>query len=279
MSTEDVKIEEGLPVEKVVEKTPVADEPQELSAIEQKALDMGWRPREDFDGDEETFIDAKEFVRRQPLFDKIEAGTKEVKQLRKALEQFKNHYSKVKETEYNRALAALKTQRKTALENNDGDRFELIDAEIKNVEKQAEEAREAQETPIVQDEPAVPAEFQQWKNRNRWYDSKRYMRTFADDFGTSLHQRGASTDEVLRQVEQEVRKKFPDEFTNPKKLAAPDVESSRQTPKGNSKKDDYPLTDEERSTMLSFERNKVMSRSEYIASLKEVDEAQGIKRN
>ena len=35
--------------------------------IETRALEMGWRPKEEFDGNEEDFIDAKEFVRRKPL--------------------------------------------------------------------------------------------------------------------------------------------------------------------------------------------------------------------
>ena len=42
-------------------------QPKELSAIEQRAIEMGWRPQEEFNGDEEDFIDAKEFVRRKNI--------------------------------------------------------------------------------------------------------------------------------------------------------------------------------------------------------------------
>ena len=54
------------------ENQNLEQEAPELSPIEQKAIQMGWRPKEQFEGDEEEFIDAKEFVRRQPLFDRIE---------------------------------------------------------------------------------------------------------------------------------------------------------------------------------------------------------------
>ena len=83
-------------------------EVKQLSPIEEKALEMGWRPQEEWDGEPEDFIDAKEFVRRQPLFDKIEQTTKALKDLKKGHEALIQHHLKVKETEYNRALETLK---------------------------------------------------------------------------------------------------------------------------------------------------------------------------
>ena len=81
-------------------------EPQEqtqekqFSAIEQKALDQGWRPKEEFDGDPDAFIDAPEFVRRGELFSKIEHQSKELKAVKAALDALKTHHSRVKEVEY-----------------------------------------------------------------------------------------------------------------------------------------------------------------------------------
>ena len=98
--------------------TPIQGEAPEASqqpnAVESKAKDMGWRPLEDFDGNPDEFIDAGEFVRRKPLFDKIETTTKQLKNVSKSLDYLKEHYQKVKETEYNRAIADLNAQRKTA---------------------------------------------------------------------------------------------------------------------------------------------------------------------
>ena len=105
----------------------VPDTTPQVSEIEQRALDMGWRPREEFQGSDDDFIDAKEFVRRKPLFDKIEHSSKEIKELRKAFNALTEHYTKVKETEYNRALSSLKAARREAMTNGDGERFDVLD--------------------------------------------------------------------------------------------------------------------------------------------------------
>ena len=112
----------------------IVDTSAERTPMEQKAMEMGWRPKDEFHGDEDDFIDAKEFVRRQPLFEKIEAQNKQIKNVTKALETFKQHYTKVEQAAVERALTMLKTQRKEALSDGDGDRFELLDDEIKKVE-------------------------------------------------------------------------------------------------------------------------------------------------
>lgn len=118
-----------------VENTPQEQVPQErqLSAIEQKAIEQGWRPKEEFDGDESEFIDAPEFVRRGELFTKIEHQSKELKQVRQALEALKTHHNRVKETEYARALKELEAARKQALVEGEHDRFFALEEKIDEI--------------------------------------------------------------------------------------------------------------------------------------------------
>lgn len=244
-------------------------EQKEYSATEQRAMEMGWRPKEEFQGDESDFIDAGEFVRRKPLFEKIDAQSRKLKAVERALEEFKNHYSKVNENAYERAILALKNERKQALSDGDGDRFEAIDDQIKVVEKQVEDLREQRSQPVVQDEVVHP-EFQSWKARNVWYDKTQYMRAFADDYGTKLAARGMAPAEVLKEVEKAVRQEFPQKFTNPNKAAAPDVESSGGSRKSGGGKDGFELSEVERKVMNDFVRSGVMTREEYIKDLKKL---------
>ena len=65
----------------------------------ERALELGWRPQEEWTGPEEEFIDAKEFVRRQPLFEKIEAQSREIRAVKQGLDALKTHHAKVKEVE------------------------------------------------------------------------------------------------------------------------------------------------------------------------------------
>jgi hypothetical protein len=262
--TEEVKV--NTPTE-VPAGTQVTTDTVTYSDIEVKAMEMGWRPKEEFDGDEEEFIDAKEFVRRKPLFDKIEQTGRQLKNVTKALESFKQHYTKVREVEYERALKTLKDERKSALRDGDGDRFDELDEQIKNVEKEAEQVRAAHDAPLVKEEVVHP-EWQAWRNRNRWYESVGYMRKFADDVGNDMQQRGMSPAEVLKEVEKAVRKEFPQKFTNPNKANAPSVESSGAPSKGSKSLGDFELTDIERKIMNDLVRSKVLTKEEYIADLK-----------
>lgn len=238
----------------------------EYTEIEQRALDMGWKPKESFEGDPEAFIDAGEFVRRQPLFDKISSSSREVKELRKALEAFKLHYSTVKETEYKRALEQLKAARAEAVSDADGARFAALDAEVKSVEGQMEVLKEAKEVPVT---PEVHPEFEAWTRQNRWYNETKYMREFADEVGQQLHRQGLSPKEVLAKVSEAVKKEFPQKFTNPNKEAAPNVGSSTRAP-AKGKDIESTLTQDERNIMNTLVRGGHMTKEAYLEGLKAI---------
>lgn len=244
----------------------------EYTDIERKAMEMGWRPKEEFSGDEVDFIDAKEFVNRKPLFDKIEHQSRQLKNVTKALEALKQHYTVVQETEYQRALAALKQERKTALVEGDGDKFDRIDDQIKDVEKQMEVVKANANTPAVQEDTTHP-EFAAWIAKNTWYanEETEYMRVFADKFGGNLAKRGVPPAEVLKQVEQAVRKEFPNKFVNPNKELAPDVSTSRGTQKA-TKSDTFELTEQERNIMNTLVRGGHITKEKYLADLRAAKE-------
>jgi DNA-binding ferritin-like protein len=256
-----------------IETAPEAPETQEvtLSPIEQKALEMGWRPKEEFDGSEEDFIDAKEFVRRKPLFEKIEHQSKQLKEVTKALEAFKQHYGKVQETEYNRALADLKREMKQANREGDFDRADIIERQIERVETEAEQLRTERESIQVSEQQEVDPRFKAWTERNPWYTSQRHMRTFADEVGNRFLAQGLSPLEVLKEVEKAVRKEFPTKFQNPNKANAPAVEGS--SAKGTSvKNESFELNDMERQIMNTLVRGGHITKEKYIADLKKQKE-------
>jgi len=258
--TEEVKVEDT-----GSEGTP------QFNEVEQKALEMGWRSKDNFDGPEDEFIDAKEFVRRQPLFDKISHQSREIKEVRKALEALKTHYTTVRETEYERAISALKKEREVAIAEGDGPRFTALDEEIKGVEKQADAIKEIKEKPLV-DTPTEHPEFTSWKNQNRWYETTGYMRKFADDLGTELAQKGLPPAEVLKQVSQAVKKEFPQKFVNPNKADAPFTNSGASGSRGGSTSVESSLTEQERNIMNTLVRSGTITKEKYLADLKAIKE-------
>lgn len=249
------------------EQAPQQEAPQ-YTEMEQRAMSLGWRPKEEWDGSEDDFIDAKEFVRRQPLFEKISHQSRELKQVRQAVEALKTHLTTVREGEYQRALEALKAERRAALSDGDGEKFDRLDDEIKTVEAEVKQIKELAKAPAVQE---VHPEFQSWMQANPWYETQNHMRIFADEVGKKLHASGMAPAEVLKAVEKEVRKEFPNKFSNPNKELAPKVAASGG--KGGSGRADpieASLSDVERRIMDNLVRSGVMTKDEYIADLKRV---------
>lgn len=266
--TEEVKPVEG----GEVKPQEQSNEPQ-YTEIEQKALEMGWRPKEDFEGSEDDFIDAKEFVRRQPLFDKIEHTTRELKAVRKALDALKAHQGTIEEGAYKRAMQDFKKEQKAALEEGDIVKYHQITEQIDQAKEEAANIRAQRESIQVQDNVVHP-QFQSWVNRNPWYNSAPHMRIYADQVGQQFIAQGNTPDQVLKLVEEAVRKEFPNKFSNPNKKDAPVVEnSSRRTAntKGGSG-EDYPLTEQERTIMNTLVRGGHITKEKYIADLKKAKE-------
>lgn len=250
------------------EPTGNVDNTPKFTPTQLEAMEAGWRPKEEYDGDGEKWVDAGEFLRRGELFKKIESQSKELKDLKKSMDLFKKHHDQVAATEYKRALDALKADKKEALLNGDADKVIDLDDEIDVVKEQLRNAEIlAKETQAPSNEPHP--EFVSWQNRNKWYESDAEMRQFADSIGTA-HARatGKTPAEVLKYVEQKVREAYPTKFRNPNQDKPGAVEGSRSAPKGDDA--DLTLSDEEKRVMNTFVRTGVMSKAEYIKELKRV---------
>lgn len=250
--------------EQVIE-TPVEGVEQEVeyTPTQLKALDQGWKPKDQFNGPEDEFIDAPEFVRRGELFSKIESQGKELKAVRRALEDFRANQSKSREQEVDREIKNLKQARRAAVIDGDTERaFELED-EIDSIS--AEKTKIAQEVarPAVQE---VNPEFQEWQHTNAWYEKDNVMRAAADAIGFDLARSGMSPSQVLKEVAKEIRKEFPHKFTNPKAARANAVESSTRT--GNARSESAELSDIERTIMNRLVSRGDMTEAEYKKQIK-----------
>lgn len=224
-----IPLQEGTPVvqQEQVEQTSE----REYSAIEIKAIEQGWIPKEEFDGDTSEFIDAPEFVRRGELFNKIERQSKELKAVRQALDAFRVHHSKVKEMEYERALKTLKEAKREATINGEHERALALEDKIDEVRAEKDTiTREAQQTAVQETSNEYTPQFRSWVDRNEWYENNRVMRKLADQLGAEYHQEGHSPTEVLELVEREIRKEFAHKFKNPATSRPNAVEPTTRQP-------------------------------------------------
>jgi len=237
----------------------------EPTPIELKAMEEGWVPQDQWEGEPEQWRPAKEFVDRGELFKKIDDQNRTVKELKRALDDMKQHHSRVRETEYAKAVASLKAQKQIALE--EGNAAEVINLEDK-IELVKDEQRQLAQAPQQQEPAGPPQEFVDWVNQNKWYENSQPMRAYADALGRDLRAGGMQPQAVLKEVERLVRQEFPNKFNNPNRGKPGAVEGS--SGKGGRSSESFALSDDERRVMQRFVRTGVMSEAEYIKELKSV---------
>lgn len=250
------------------EGTHIEGEVKPPSKWEASARSAGWVPLEEWEGDPDDWTDAKEFVKRGELFHKISSQSSEIKDLRKAINGLMEHHSKVKETEFTRALEYLKQQKKAALEEGNADKLLAVDDAIDTL-KQEQAADTTAKTQSAAKAGPTPT-FVGWVQQNQWYMADPELRAFADDVGVGAFQRAngqIDEAELYQLVKQRVMKAFPEKFraTPPKTSAVEGVTSTRP-----GKNDNFRLTEDEERVMKTFVRSGVMTKDQYIADLKRV---------
>ena len=245
----------------IVEDAPTP----EVDPYEEKAREEGWKPKEEYEGDPTKWRPAKEFVERGELFGKIDTLGKELKDTKKALRMLQDHHSKVKETEYKRAVDELKALQKKHLEEGNSDGY-LEATDLLTDIKAEQKAREQFEKSI----PAQPdPRFVDWVNSNPWYAQDPKMREYADNVGAGYAARNPNADpmDVLAYVKGEVKERFANRFQNPNRTKPTPVEGSgNSAPK---KEDKFTLTEDEIKVGKTFIRQGVFkTMDEWKAEVK-----------
>lgn len=253
----------------------MTDTVNEPTPIEQQAVEMGWRPKEEYEGDPDKWVTAEIFVARAPLFEKIDEQHRVTKSMQRKLEQLDSvlkeqarHTEMVRQTEYKRALEELRSAKREALAEDDVLRADEIQEKIELVK----EAHKPEPTPVTTTEP--PAAFVSWASENQWYKLDNDMREFADAIGIIEHNKGKSPEEVLKAVTEKVKKQFKDSphFRNPMKDKASPVETQGTAPLSGKKGSSFKPTNEQRAIAKRFADSGVMTEDQYYKDLQAMQE-------
>jgi len=255
------------------EETVEKKEPEKVD-YEKIAKSKGWKPKDDFSG--EAWIGAEEFVKREPLFEKIKGLKSEVKETHASLSEMKQlvrtmteQFKEAKDVAVKKAIDDLKAQKKEAIEVGDVAKVEKIDEQI-----------EAQKQ-IKKDVPAqveIKPEIKEWVSKNKWFDENPKLQKFALSFNKAYaaDNQEASLSEVLEETEKAVKLRFPDEFKS--NTARQESASPVETPSSEGKTKvkgygrDRLKTDEQRMVYDQCKKHGVYpDMTEYVKQL----EAQG----
>lgn len=209
--------------------------PAELTEVEQKAVKMGWTPKEEFKGDPAKWRSAEEFVDRGenmlPIVKaRVTAQAKEIEELRAAMRQFGEYHTKTEQRAYENAMADLRQQRAEAIAAADGAAFDKVDGQIETLRQEiADKAKIAEVKPKSAEQDP---EYQAWLGKNQWMSDAK-MERYAIKIGEFLRDDGetASGYDFLDLVAKEVKAKFPEKFENPRRAVAASVEGGIPAPR------------------------------------------------
>jgi hypothetical protein len=269
MTFEIEQVDQDLSVDQTTEVVEQQTEPQ-ISPTEKAARDAGWRPKEEFSGDEASWVDAGEFLRRGELFAKISSQNKEVKELRKAIEDIKKHNQSIRESAYKQALQTLREQRAEAIELGDKAAYlqaETQEEQLKNAWK--EEQKEQKEPEAKSNGSDI---FQAFLAMNPWYVDDADKRSYADTVGAAYAEKNGisiphATPEEQIKILKHVSRRVEEEYGKSK--PTPKVESGQgnvQTPQKTNPlaKVEASLTDEDRRAMNRFIKLGVLTKEEFL---------------
>lgn len=199
------------------------------SKVEERAREKGWKPLAEYDGDEAEWVDAKEFVGRQKLYDRINdlksTISKQTRAFQQDMQAVVANMAKVREQEYKRAIQTLEKQRREAIENQDVEAVVAVSKEIETLkEEKAEEKASVKEGARTTGE-ATP-EFLEWQSNNKWFTDNSEMRQDAISIGVgyAAGNQNKTQAEVLDYVTKKIKKMYPEEFQS-KQKEKPKVES------------------------------------------------------
>jgi len=201
MSEENTSpVEEAVAVEEEV----VAEEPS-FTEVEQKAIEMGWKPQEEELKEGVDFLSAEEYVSRKPLHDALRKQSKRIKTLESSIDELKTLNGNIERTTYERAIQELTVQKRDAIERGDVEGALEYDKQLTEQQTKIEQ---------VDAQPAVPPEFHEWVADNDWYEEDMEARGFADMIAPGLKATNPdlTPSKFFEMVGAQVRQRFPEKF-------------------------------------------------------------------
>lgn len=253
-------------------------EPSEIKSpsVEDLAREQGWNP--EYSGPDK--IDAAEYVRRKPLFDKIHAQSRELKEIKRSVDSMASTYKSMSSAQYRRGVAEAEKRMAEAEASFNVGAYKEAAADKAAMEQ-------AQASVEQTSAPTVPAEVEVWCEANPWFDKDKIMQVDALEYKDRYVKRNPSAPlkEVLEYVEARIKKDYPEKFATKQSSGSSGLSGSAKPPAvegGGSgapqKSDDYSklessLSAEERRVMKMFTDGGKMTKAEYLKDYAQVRES------
>ena len=269
----------------VPEEPTVSEETTQESAqpvhteVELRAIEKGWRPQSEFSGDPTTFVDAGEFLRREPLFAKIAESSRRVKEMENLLRETIERNRKIEEKQREEELQSIAQRRQAAVQVADEEEFKRLDVEYDKKKQALQEVKQSNSktegSEFSEEDMKAFADFRTrnstWCNVATEDNAKLVQMTDAAFTTLKNTLPGKSTAEYLKLAEAQIKATFPERFQNQAAQAA--IPAVAAPSRAVTKADNLPaistLTSQQREGLRIF-KSAGGTEKEYLTQLKQL---------
>lgn len=208
--------------------------------IEREARRQGWRPADEFRGNEADWVDAATYVRRgkeirahvkaenERLARELSEAKATIGEMKGTIEEIREYHAQMEERAIATAIERMKKERRAAVAAGDNALAADIDDEIQELKDAPRMATKVGEKKDKKEDPPVanqkPAEITAWEHENaHWYNSdpeNEDLVAYANGLAQKI---GARTDLSLvekgEELTRRVKATFPDRFGGSKPRA------------------------------------------------------------
>ena len=246
------------------EGTPSTGHERAATDFDKIAREKGWKPLEEFEGAQDVWVGPEEFLKRQPLFDKIKNQNKQLKELTKTVDALAKHYNTNIQQAKERAISELKLERRDAIQLGHSDRVDEIDKKIEDVKSITE--------PVANTNKLAPEIEEFVEIHKDWFNVDQEMTSFAVAYNESyLKTHPGDLEKSLAETLKKVKQVYPEKFTNTRRENPPSVETGDGAGQGQGGKYTMNRLSPEQKIVYAqlVTRHKQMSHTDYFKGLED----------
>ena len=282
----------------------------DMTPAEMRARKDGWAPKDQWKGDETSWVDYAEFNRRGELMRRISKQSQEIQDLKKeqqrvlaTVSKLSEHNAKLADFERKKAIKELRKDKAAAVRQEDDEAVAAIEENIEELQEldpfedfsTEEEGTEEEEQG---GEAMTGAQEALRMHYPSWAETSEVAARATDpvvgpairSIGDSLYDlrtnasgeiEGVTAEEFYEELDEKVKEYYPHLFQQTKtKKRPPQRVSGRTEPQTKSSgraggKATYTfadLDDEQKAVAMSFEKQGVMTRAEYVTQIAAMNE-------
>ena len=260
--------------------------PAQMTAAEETAHKSGWRPKEDWNGDPDEWVEAKEFNFRGELMGRISEQSSilsnfknQIAERDQTIGDLVKHHKSVSEREYKKALKTLKDAKIEAIDDGDGSAVVELDNEIDELKSRKAEVDKVSEPTNAAITDTTPKEVVDWlqKPQNKWYVNDPFLKSVADGIAKDIMQQtpNVTPDNLLRKMDAKMREELPHKFEGSPSVNENEPDDRTNTSangKGGKRYGMKDLDETQQECAKRFIKTGVMTLKEYIDDLKAIGE-------